>query len=62
MSLKCPKCHSGVIKKNGIIQKGKQKYQSLSCHRKFVENGENKVVSDDTKERIRQALLERVSL
>ena len=57
-----PKCQSGVIKKNGTIHNGKQKYECLSCHRQFVENPENKVVSDDTKERIRRALLERVSL
>ena len=62
MPLKCPKCQSGVIKKNGTIHNGKQKYECLSCHRQFVENPENKVVSDDTKERIRRALLERVSL
>jgi len=51
-----------VIKKNGTIHNGKQKYECLSCHRQFVENPENKVVSDDTKERIQRALLERVSL
>ena len=62
MPIKCPKCQSGVIKKNGTIHNGKQKYECLSCHRQFVENPENKVVSDDTKERIRRALLERVSL
>ena len=62
MPLKCPKCQSNVIKKNGTIHNGKQKYECLSCHRQFVENPENKVVSDDTKERIRRALLERVSL
>ena len=62
MSLKCPKCQSGVIKKNGTIHNGKQKYECLSCHRQFVENPENKMVSDETKERVRRALLERVSL
>ncbi len=43
MSLKCPKCQSGVIKKNGTIHNGKQKYECLSCHRQFVENPENKI-------------------
>jgi len=62
MSLKCPKCQSGVIKKNGTIHNGKQKYECLSCHRQFVENPENKMVSDETKEGVRRALLERVSL
>ena len=62
MQLKCPKCQSGVIKKNGKIHNRKQKYECLSCQRQFVENPENKLVSDDTKERIRRALLERVSL
>ena len=62
MPLKCPKCQSNMIKKNGTIHNGKQKYECLSCHRQFVENPENKVVSDDTKERIQRALLERVSL
>ena len=62
MSLKCPKCQSGLIKKNGTIHNGKQKYECLSFHTQFVENPENKMVSDETKERVRRALLERVSL
>ena len=62
MPLKCLKYQSEVIKKNRTIHNGKQKYECLSCHRQFVENRENKVVSHDTKERIRRALLERVSL
>jgi transposase-like protein len=58
----CPRCHSEAIRKNGSIHTGKQKYECLVCRKQFVENPENKVISDDIKERIRRSLLERVSL
>lgn len=60
--LNCPQCAASTVKKNGTIHNGKQKYECLVCHRQFVEEPENKVVAEETKERIRRALLERVSL
>jgi len=62
MNLTCPSCRSSFIKKNGSIHSGKQKYACLSCHRQFVENPENKVISEETRGRIQRSLLERVSL
>jgi hypothetical protein len=62
MSISCPNCHSITVRKNGSIHSGKQKYECLACLKQFVENPQNKIIPDDTKERIRRSLLERVSL
>jgi len=62
MNILCPHCHSAANRKNGSIHNGKQKYQCLTCLKQFVENPQNKVIPDETKERIRRTLLERVSL
>jgi len=62
MSINCPKCQSITVRKNGFIHSGKQKYECLSCRKQFVENPQNKIISEDVKERIRRSLLERVSL
>lgn len=62
MNLQCPSCTSTSVKKNGHIHNGKQNHQCLICGRQFVLQPQNKVVSDETKGRVRQALLERVSL
>lgn len=62
MNISCPHCRSNTVRKNGSIHTGKQKYECLSCNKQFVEDPQNKIVPDDTKERIRRSLLERVSL
>lgn len=62
MKISCPQCSSQAVRKNGSIHNGKQKYECISCNRQFVENPQNKVIPEDTKERIRRSLLERVSL
>lgn len=62
MQISCPHCHSQAIRKNGSIHTGKQKYECISCRKQFVENPQNKIIPEDTKERIRRSLLERVSL
>ena len=36
MNLKCPKCNSKNIRKNGH-RRGKQNYQCKDCHRQFIE-------------------------
>jgi transposase-like protein len=61
-TLTCPTCQSRTIKKNGSIHNGKQKYECLSCKRQFIENPQNKLIPEETRERIRRSLLERVSL
>jgi transposase-like protein len=62
MNLSCPTCSSITIKKNGHIHNGKQNHQCLSCGRQFVLNPEKKVIPEEEKAKIQQALLERVSL
>ena len=62
MTIHCPCCNSSTIRKNGSIHTGKQKYECISCQRQFVENPQNKIIPDETKERIKRSLLERVSL
>lgn len=58
----CPSCSSTTIKKNGHIHNGKQNHQCLNCGRQFVLNPQQKVVNEEKRSLIRQALLERVSL
>ena len=62
MECKCPSCTSALIKKNGHIHNGKQKYQCLSCKRQFVLDPAQKIVDEKTKTLIRKTLLERISL
>jgi len=62
MTLTCPACSSTTIKKNGHIHNGKQNHQCLSCGRQFVIDPQNKIISEEKRSLIRQALLERVSL
>jgi transposase-like protein len=62
MTLLCPECTSNCIKKNGHIHNGKQNHRCLSCGRQFVEKREQKILPEEKKEEIQQALLERVSL
>lgn len=62
MMLECPECNSVAIKKNGHIHNGKQNHKCLVCGRQFVRDPQNKIISEETKSRVRQALLERVSL
>lgn len=62
MNILCPHCHSSTVRKNGSAHSGKQKYECLSCRKQFVEDPQNKIIPDETRERIRRSLLERVSL
>ncbi len=60
--MKCPKCKSEKIIKNGSIHNGKQKYMCKSCGRQFVQNPEHRVITDETKELINKMLLEKIPL
>ena len=62
MQLVCPSCNSTLVKKNGHISNGKQNYQCLLCKRQFVEVSTQKLINDATRNLVRKALLERVSL
>lgn len=57
----CPDCHSTKIKKNGHTHYGKQNYKCKECSRQFV-HGSSHIISEQTKELIRKALIERISL
>jgi transposase-like protein len=52
MHISCPNCCSHTIRKNGSIHTGKQKCQCASCSKQFVENPQNKMIPEETKERI----------
>jgi hypothetical protein len=62
MECKCPSCTSALVKKNGHIHNGKQKYQCLVCKRQFVLDPAQKIIDETRKDLIRKTLLERVSL
>ena len=62
MMLTCPSCSSSTIKKNGHIHNGKQNHQCLNCGRQFILNPEQKIINEEKRSLILQALLERVSL
>ena len=62
MECKCPSCSSTLVKKNGHIHNGKQKYQCLVCQRQFVLDPAQKLIDEKTRSLVRKTLLERVSL
>lgn len=62
--MKCPRCQSQAIVKNGSIHNGKQKYACKDCGRQFVENPQNinQPIPQATIALIDKLLLERMSL
>ncbi|CUI16882.1 transposase [Candidatus Protochlamydia naegleriophila] len=62
MTITCRSCNALVIKKNCHIHNGKQNHQCLFCGRQFLLNPEKKSIPEEERAKIRQALLERVSL
>lgn len=62
MECKCPSCQSTLVKKNGRTHSGKQNYRCLVCNRQFVQEPSQKIIDDNTKNLVKKALLERVSL
>lgn len=62
MECKCPSCTSILVKKNGHIHNGKQKYQCLACKKQFVLDPAQKLIDEETKILVKKTLLERVSL
>ena len=62
MTLTCPSCSSTTIKKNGHIHNGKQNHRCLNCGRQFVLDPQQKIIDEEKRSLIRQALLERVSI
>jgi len=62
MECKCPSCQSTLVKKNGRAHNGKQNYRCVACSRQFVQDPNQKIIGDHTKNLVKKALLERVSL
>ena len=60
--MKCPRCGSSNIKKNGHTYHKNPKYQCNTCKRQFTEHAENKKIPDKTKKIIDKLLLEKISL
>ncbi len=44
MNISCPHCHSKVVRKNGSIHSGKQKYECLFCQKQFLKDPQNKII------------------
>ena len=60
--ISCPSCESKHTVKNGRIHNGKQNYRCRGCGRQFVQDPQNKVIDQVTKNLIDKLLLERLSL
>lgn len=60
--MNCSACNSENIVKNGSIHNGKDKYLCKDCGRQFVEDPQNKIISEEIKDCIDRLLLERISL
>ena len=60
--LKCPKCGSERIVKNGFIHNGNQNHKCRTCNRQFVLNPRNRPVTEENKKLIDRLLLERLSI
>ena len=58
----CPTCDSENVVKNGFIHNGKQNHRCNGCGRQFVEDPQNKVISDETKVLVDKLLLEKIPL
>ena len=60
--MKCPRCGSDNIVRNGKIHNGKQRFLCKECGRQFIENPSKKIISQETKDIIDKLLAERISL
>ena len=60
--LNCPNCESEEVVKNGRIHNGKQNYRCKVCGRQFVEDPQQKLISQQTKEMVDKLLLEKLPL
>ncbi len=60
--MECPTCKSDLLKKNGHTRHGKQNYRCVECGKQCSQDSESNLISEQTKELVRRALLEKVSL
>ena len=60
--MKCPRCNSQYIVKNGHTHTGKQNFKCRDCNRQFVMAPRHQPISEETRELIDRLLLEKISL
>jgi transposase-like protein len=60
--MKCPRCDSQHIVKNGHTHNGKQSFKCGDCTRQFVIAPRHQPISEATKKLIDKLLLEKISL
>jgi len=60
--MECPACHSKQTTKNGFIHNGKQKYVCKDCGRQFVENPQNKRISQQQWGMVDKLRLEKIPI
>ena len=60
--MRCPRCSSTSVVKNGHIHNGKQNHICKECGRQFVLFPDKQPISNETKALIDKLLLERISL
>ena len=58
----CPTCNSTHVVKNGKIHNGKQNFRCRDCGRQFVQDPQNKIIDQATKDLIDKLLLEKIPL
>jgi insertion element IS1 protein InsB len=58
----CPRCGSSQVIKNGPIYNGKPTFARKDCQRQFVENPQQRPISEETQTLTDNLLLERLSL
>ena len=62
INMRCPRCNSEAVVKNGSIHNGKKKFMCKDCGRQFIENPTNKPISEEKKKLIDRLLLEKLPL
>jgi insertion element IS1 protein InsB len=60
--MKCPRCESQYIVKNGHTHNGKQSFKCRNCARQFVMAPRHQPISAETRKLIDKLLLEKISL
>ena len=58
----CPACSPNQIVRNGRIHNGKQNFKCRDCGRQFVQDPQNKVIDQASKDLIDQLLLQKLPL
>lgn len=58
----CPSCNATHVVKNGKIHNGKQNFRCRGCGRQFVQDPQNKIIAQATKDLIDKLLLEKLPL